>query len=105
MSMPTTPTSPHPLLDQLNATGFVIIPQLLSPEEVSSLRTACSAVESLGRSGTWPYIRTLPKQFPPWSARDYRNGVWGVQHLMHPQMPHADAFVATYFSDAIVDVV
>jgi hypothetical protein len=54
--------SPHPLLDQLNDTGYVIIKNLLTEEEIVTLRKACAEIEALGRAGQWEWIRTLPKQ-------------------------------------------
>ena len=101
----STTTSPHPLLDQLNKVGYVVIPKLIDEATVEKLRVACAEVTELARAGNWPYIRTLPKQFPPWPQSTYVNGVWGVQHLMHPDMPHSAEFVSHYFSDELCNVV
>lgn len=84
----------------LERDGFVLIPLGLN-EDVSTLREACSHITEHARSGKWPYIRTLPKQFPPWPS-DATNGIWGVQHLLHPQMPFQEVFAKSYFSDIII---
>lgn len=94
------------LLDRLNRDGFVVIPSAISPDQLTHLRTATQDVAALARAGSWPNVRTLPKQFPPWPrnspevARDH--GLWGVQGMMHPDLPHSATFVALYFSDAVV---
>lgn len=88
----------------LASQGYVILPSTLTQEELSTLRSACHNARSLAESGQWPYIRTLPKQFPPWSS-DPSNGIWGVQHLLHPDMPSHDIFAASYFNNTIIDTV
>lgn len=94
------------LLDRLNRDGFVVIPGAVAPDQLAVLRAATADVTALARAGRWPSVRTLPKQFPPWPrnspdvAREH--GIWGVQGLMHPDLPHSATFVATYFSDAVV---
>lgn len=94
------------LLDRLNRDGFVVVPAALPPSQLAALRAAAHDVTALARAGHWPHVRTLPKQFPPWPqnspavARDH--GIWGVQGLMHPDLPHSAEFVAVYFSDAVV---
>lgn len=103
--MSATADSPHPLLDQLNKDGFVVIPSILTPEALASLRIATSSVDAQARAGNWPYIRTLPKQFPPWSATDIDKGIWGVQHLLHPKLPHSALFASSYFNPATLAVV
>ncbi len=54
-------------------------------------------------------MRTLPKQFPPWTIPDGSNpaeqGIWGVQFLMHPSLPESATFVNNYFSSPIINVV
>ena len=89
------------LREDLERDGFVLIPSALDPSQVASLRQACHHITDLARAGKWPYIRTLPKQFPPWSA-DPSHGIWGVQHLLHPDMPGQQEFAASYFADAII---
>jgi hypothetical protein len=98
--------SPSALRASLAHDGYVLIPSLYSSSELVRLRSAALAITELARVGKWPYIRTLPKQFPPWSS-DPSEGIWGVQHLMHPDVPQniRKVFIGSYFSDAIIDVV
>jgi hypothetical protein len=96
------------LREALNRDGFVLIPRLIPPESVlfKFLLQASQNATMLARRGEWPYVRTLPKQFPPWNADDaLNNGIWGVQHLLHPDMPDAKIFAKGYFSDEIMHVV
>ena len=92
------------LRDSLAQDGFVRISSVLAPDQVEALRTACQCVAQLARAGDWPHVRTLPKQFPPWNA-DISKGIWGVQHLMHPDLPYHDTFAATYFASYITTAV
>ena len=77
---------------------------MLNAQEVDTLRNACSDLRLLAEAGEWPFLRTLPKQFPPWSS-DPTFGIWGIQHLLHPDNPHNNLLASTYFSDSIVKVV
>ncbi|KAI9877269.1 MAG: hypothetical protein M1830_004378 [Pleopsidium flavum] len=92
------------LLTSLDRDGYVLIPSILTPSQLSTLRSACHQVTALARAGKWPHIRTLPKQFPPWPS-DPSNGIWGVQHLNHPDLPGHDLYSDSYFSNMIVDIV
>ncbi|OKL64021.1 hypothetical protein UA08_00240 [Talaromyces atroroseus] len=95
-------------LSGLQRDGFVVIPALLSAAETSSLRNAATTATALTRSGQWPYFRTVPKQFPPW-PRDVppasEGGIWGVQHLLHPDMSGRAEFAKFYFSEKVLKVV
>ncbi|KAG9765025.1 phytanoyl-CoA dioxygenase family protein, partial [Aureobasidium melanogenum] len=95
---------PSNLRDQLARDGFVRIPSALPKDQLEALRAACQHVAQLARAGRWPFVRTLPKQFPPWDS-DTSKGIWGVQHLMHPDLPHHDTFAASYFASYITDAV
>jgi hypothetical protein len=53
------------LLQSLERDGFVLVPNLLTPEQITELREAAKETVELARSGAWPHVRTLPKQFPP----------------------------------------
>ena len=101
--------SRHPLLDALNETGFVLIPSLLTDSELTALRAASADAIDLARSGKWPHVRTLPKQFPPWpvapGANPAENGIWGVQFMMHPSLPHSSTFIKSYFSSAVINII
>ena len=84
--------------------GFVRIPCVLSPNALETLRSAWQRSADMARRGEWPYVRTLPKQFPPWNS-DVSQGIWGVQHLLHPHLPDRDTFAASYFAPYIIDPV
>lgn len=94
------------LLERLDRDGFVVIPSAIPPAQLATLRTAAADVTALARAGQWPNVRTLPKQFPPWPRNSpavaRAHGIWGVQGLMHPDLPHSATFVAAYFSDALI---
>merc|ERR1712098_168249 len=59
------------------------------------------------RQGKWPFIRTVGKQYPPWPRWEQgdSHNIWGVQHLLHPDMNVRDTFAELYFSDEVLDVV
>jgi len=97
-------TAGSQIREQLERDGFVVIPGALKKPELEKLREASGNIAKLARAGKWPYIRTLPKQFPPWTS-DVSQGIWGVQHLMHPNMPGRTDFAASYFTDAVLDPV
>lgn len=94
------------LLDRLNRDGFVVVSGALSPSTLEELRQATQRTAALARAGDWPHVRTLPKQFPPWPestpGRPPPEGIWGVQGMMHPDLPDSGAFIKAYFSDAVV---
>ncbi|KXH37046.1 phytanoyl-CoA dioxygenase [Colletotrichum simmondsii] len=94
------------LLDRLNRDGFVVIPSILTETQLKDLRSATQNATELARAGKWPNVRTLPKQFPPWPVATPEappDGIWGVQGMMHPDMPNNAAFIKTYFSDAVIE--
>ncbi|KAI1758149.1 phytanoyl-dioxygenase family protein [Xylaria castorea] len=89
--------------------GFVIQRQILSAEELDVLRGAASRTTERARSGNWPDIRTVGKQFPPWEkpapGEPPKEGIWGVQGLLNPELGRdADIFAASYFNDRVLDV-
>lgn len=96
-------------LEALNRDGFVVVPSLLTPEQLTTLRAAAADTLALARAGDWPYVRTLPKQFPPWNiapgANPAAEGIWGVQFMMHPKLPHSQTFIENYFSTPIISIV
>ncbi|KAK4457389.1 hypothetical protein QBC42DRAFT_350512 [Cladorrhinum samala] len=106
MSDQTQIPDPSTLLRQLQTDGYVIIRSLLPPELVASLLAATREVTSLARAGKWPHVRTVGKQFPPWDASlAVRDGIWGVQHLMHPSLgPRSALFAQLYFNPALLSV-
>lgn len=93
------------LLGRLNRDGFVVIPSALPPDQVTKLRDAAESTTAYARAGKWPHVRTLPKQFPPWPANGPNpaaEGIWGVQGILHPDMPHRELYTALYFSDTVI---
>ncbi|KAM0355935.1 hypothetical protein ACHAPU_000324 [Fusarium lateritium] len=98
------PTSQY--LQDLNEDGFVVIKSIVNKEKLDALREASSKATQLARDGQWPYVRIQGKQFPPWDASQAReHGIWGVQHLMNPELPGHELFTELYFSEAILDIV
>jgi hypothetical protein len=73
MLEPPAAASSIPLRENLERDGYVLIPGALKAPELTSLRHACHHIADLARNKQWPHIRTLPKQFPPWSS-DPSNG-------------------------------
>lgn len=113
--------SPTPLLDQLATAGFVIVRNVLPAPTIAALRAAASTATRHARAGAWTHVRVVGKQFPPWDASlAVPNGIWGVQHLLHPSLPCDDdddthnhthnhnkgvgLFARAYFSDALLDI-
>lgn len=78
----------HPVLKadfgvQYKDDGFVIVPNLIQPEDLDPLRLAADTVTERARSHEWKQVRVVGKQFPPWEKQD---DVWGVQNIMHPEL-------------------
>lgn len=91
--------------DALDKDGFVVLPASVFPSfDLPSLRAAASRMTAAARTGEWPYIRTLPKQFPPW-PQDPSEGIWGVQHLLHPENPDHMVFAKSYFDSELLKFV
>jgi len=89
----------------LEKDGFVVLSASLFPSfDLSALRLAGSRITEAARSRKWPYIRTLPKQFPPW-PQDPSHGIWGVQHLLHPSNPDHVLFSKSYFDAELLKYV
>ncbi|KAG8623234.1 hypothetical protein KVT40_008210 [Elsinoe batatas] len=101
----TSRPPPSSLRHALETKGYVILPSILTPSELSTLRTAATSATNLARTSQWPHIRTLPKQFPPWPSTPGPEGIWGVQHLLHPSLPSSPTFTASYFHPAILTAV
>ncbi|KAG9247332.1 hypothetical protein BJ878DRAFT_415088 [Calycina marina] len=101
--------SKYHLLDSLNKDGFVVIPNILTSTELDTLRKASAETIDLARSGKWPFVRTLFKQFPPWNVEPGANpaaeGIWGVQFMMHPSLPNSQIFIKSYLSSAVINIV
>jgi ectoine hydroxylase-related dioxygenase (phytanoyl-CoA dioxygenase family) len=101
--------SATPHLDALSRDGFVVIRNLLNKHQLLGAKAASKYITDGARKGKWPYIRTVPKQYPPWPTWDANSttthNIWGVQHLLHPDMSVRDTFAELYFSDEVLDVV
>ncbi|KAL6918010.1 hypothetical protein ACHAPO_000180 [Fusarium lateritium] len=98
------PTSQY--LQDLDRDGFVVIKSIVDIDKLEALREVSLKATQLARDGQWPFVRTVPKQFPPWDASQAReHGIWGVQHLMNPELPGHELFTELYFSETILDIV
>lgn len=89
------------LKTQYDENGYVIVDDLIAPEDFTRLESACRDVISRTRSGEWKHRRTVGKQFPPYGDEDPDS--WGVQHVMHPELQQP-AFAQWYTSDSLIDV-
>ncbi|ETI23281.1 hypothetical protein G647_05081 [Cladophialophora carrionii CBS 160.54] len=96
-------STPH--LDALRRDGFVKIPNLLPQHVLLAMQATCKYTTDRARQGKWPHVRTVPKQYPPWHEWQPGDHIWGVQHLLHPDMPTRDTFAEVYFGDPVLDVV
>lgn len=93
-------------LNQLDRDGFVVVKAIVDQDRLKALRKASAEATDLARAGKWPYVRTVGKQFPPWNPQDAQeHGIWGVQHLMNPDLPGHDLFTELYFSEEILGIV
>ncbi|KAI1387831.1 uncharacterized protein F4822DRAFT_293533 [Hypoxylon trugodes] len=89
------------LRTQLEKDGFVILRSILSPEQLTSLRGAAQRTVDLAQAGSWRHVRTVGKQFPPWTW-EAGVGIWGVQHLLNPSLPDSPIFTESYFGDEVL---
>lgn len=101
----TISKSSTPHLSALQRDGYVVIRNLLTPNLLLALQATCKYLTSSARAGQWPHVRTVPKQYPPWPPFRAGDNIWGIQHLLHPDMKDRDVFAEVYFSDAVLDVV
>ncbi|KAI7896970.1 uncharacterized protein EV154DRAFT_454977 [Mucor mucedo] len=72
-----------PIDQAIKENGFVIVDNLIPAEMFIRLREACDRVVDRARKGDWNYRRLVGTQFPPWNEG---TDVWGVQHMMHPDL-------------------
>lgn len=84
--------------------GYVLVPGLISLSQLASLRRACERVVAKSRSGDWPHRRTVGRQFPPFDQDAKDVDVWGVQHVMHPDLGEKE-FVRWYTDERVCQVV
>ncbi|KAK5121951.1 hypothetical protein LTR85_004523 [Meristemomyces frigidus] len=107
-----TSTTPLPSGEELRTSlardGFVRISNAIPHKDLRDFREAATRATSRARAGQWPYVRTVPKQFPPWPVSEAAShGIWGVQHVLHPDMPDPDrrVFAESYFSETMITAV
>lgn len=108
MTLAATFPSGEELRAGLAKDGFVRVPGAFTGAKLAKFRSAAERATARARAGQWPYVRTVPKQFPPWPVEDVHNsGIWGVQHLLHPSMPAEDGeiFAESYFGDNMIQAV
>lgn len=96
--------------EQLLRDGYVVVPSLLPAHLLLAAQASCKYLVTRTRTGTfWPYVRTVPKQFPPWpkfTSPDQNLNIWGIQHLLHPELDGLrDVFAEIYFCEQILSVV
>lgn len=79
-----TPIS-HKYHDDIEENGFVVIRNLLSPEEIEKYLEASEKLVEYARAGHWSAVRTTDKQFPPW-PKNFSPNIWGISGLLHPDL-------------------
>jgi len=89
------------------ATNSSKVQGLLDEPWLTNLREACNRVLKRARAGPddpgqWQYVRAVGKQFPPFPTD--RDDIWGVQHLMHPDL-REPIFLEWYTSPALLATV
>lgn len=108
------------LLHDLDTLGYTVLKSHIPPELLQRLLESSRKLTTAARAGHWPHLRTCPKQFPPWPSQPGEQGIWGVQHLLHPDLykdnkpitpntatppltkHEASTFAELYFSDSIL---
>ncbi|PWN32637.1 uncharacterized protein FA14DRAFT_161986 [Meira miltonrushii] len=83
--------------------GYVIMDGIFAEQDLKALQKAAHEVVQLTRQGNWPHRRIVGKQFPPFD-KVQSNDSWGVQHLMHPDLPNHTLFTKFYASSPLLDV-
>ncbi|CCX29589.1 Similar to Putative nicotinamide N-methyltransferase; acc. no. Q4I2X5 [Pyronema omphalodes CBS 100304] len=100
--MTTSSPTREEILISLSTNGYVILPSLIPPALLSPLREAAARTIAKARLD-WPHVRVVGKQFPPWPT-GARDDVWGVQHIMHPDLQEP-VFAEWYGCDELVEAV
>lgn len=92
--------------------GYIHIPSLLPPHLLLAAQATSKYLVSRTRTGTfWPFVRTVPKHYPPWPVLDLTSpdenlNIWGIQHLLHPDLTSLrDVYAEIYFCDEVINVV
>ena len=101
--MPSTRPSPADLRAQLATQGYAILKSVFPTPRLDALRAAATHTACNARTGLWPHARVVGRQFPPWDpAEALEHGIWGVQHLLHPDLEDSPEFTKVYFSEEIL---
>ncbi|KAG2734741.1 hypothetical protein G9P44_002747 [Scheffersomyces stipitis] len=96
---------PHKYHDEIEAQGFTVIREFLTPDEIAKYRAAAEVVIQYAREGNYPYVRTRGKQFPPW-PKNFSPDIWGVSGLLHPDLGEKSTpFHECYASEKMLAVV
>jgi len=98
-------STPDTHLEALQRDGFVLIPSLLPQHLLLAMQASAKYTTERARAGKWPYVRTVPKQYPPWHEFQHGDNIWGVQHLLHPDMNVRNVFAEVYFSVEVLRIV
>ena len=80
--------------------GFVVVPDLIPAALFPRLVAAAQHITARTRTGDWQHRRTVGRQFPPYDE-DGDPDVWGVQHVMHPDLGEG-VFAEWYISEGLV---
>lgn len=97
-------------LKDLQRDGYVLIPSLLPPHLLLAAQATSKYLVSRTRTGKfWPHVRTVPKQYPPWplfTSPEQDLNIWGVQHLLHPDLKGLrDVYAEVYFANELLSVI
>lgn len=91
----------NPIRDSIVKDGYVVIDGLIPTDSFPKLVEACDRAVDRARRGDWQYRRLVGTQFPPWKEG---TDVWGVQHLMHPDLGESE-FAEWYGSEQLQNAV
>ncbi|KZV94666.1 hypothetical protein EXIGLDRAFT_834866, partial [Exidia glandulosa HHB12029] len=91
------------LKERYDTDGFVVVQGLIPDDQLPILEAACARAVAKTRAGEWPHRRTVGKQFPPFDTTSQQPDVWGVQHLMHPDLAEPE-FAKWYSGDLLCGV-
>lgn len=105
-----SPAAKASYLKDLQENGYVLIPSLLPPHLLLAAQATSKYLVSKTRPGKfWPHVRTVPKQYPPWplyTSTDQDFNIWGIQHLLHPDLQGLrDVYAEIYFANELLSVI
>lgn len=106
MSIWSCDDAPAEILAAYERDGYVILSDIFdqaSAPSLEQLRAAAADATQLTRTGAWAHRRLVGKQFPPFDKDEHRD-YWGVQHLLHPDLPHHEQFAAFYGSPRLLSI-